>query len=266
MKDDLNIRDAEVPEIIYTKIDQTLDSIRLNAESKRGNTIRFTGRSEKRSFFRKPAAIIIAACLLVLTGATVFAAANHFWSDGAQELIKADPEQQLLESRERVTYFEKEDDHIAIAGGISIRPMELVFDRYNARFTFFVTGIGTDVTSVKDLCFNESSLDFDGEISGAACRFYDEEITTEGGEKGLELLVFADDLSRRGMTVPGKTCHLVFEDLRGFFGTDAPMVAEGRWEFSIPIPDNPHMLTYEFSEELEAAYVLNSIRYSVSFL
>jgi len=243
---DIQVKDCDIPDSLQNNIDNAFVMLRYQQ-------VRQTKRSlRRRRLPRKTAVILIAVCVLLVGAVTVYAAVNHFWSNLSQKLIEADESQQLLlESRDRVDFLHEDESLSVSSNGITIKPLELILDKYNARMTFIVYG-NERINSCSQIGFEfvEDYMD-NPEYSGAAgIQYIKDKIIDPEGKEGFGFIIRDDDLSRAGKSFEGKTIHLTLKNLYGIAPGDGLIEIGGTWQLDIKMPEHIDMLTYEIDSKI----------------
>ena len=164
--------DVEIPRIVREKADSALASVRKEAAYGSMEESEMTRETKKRIFNRWSGIAAAAAAVVMLGGGIVFAAINHFWSDGMREVLEAEEGQlQTLEEQGNVQVLYPAN--AATVDGITVRPMEMVADSTTALITFLVSGVDDSIGSGDELLFEWIRPELDeGFFSGASGSFY----------------------------------------------------------------------------------------------
>ena len=269
---EFTIKETIIPDIVQARADAAFSSIRMEGADMTHN--------KKKRFFRKPAVIAATAAILVLGAGTIFAAVNHFWSQGSKEMIQADPEQQQeMESSGIATVF---DSSLAvISDGITVAPREMIIDKRIARITFVVTGIDEGVLNdySDNIMFDWVDYNLDNTSPGTwygGGKFYREvSVTDDGtvnvnsviddnGNEAMEFIVYAQ-LNSMQDSIIGKTLRVEFNKLGLSFekaGSVSEYVSEGNWEFEIPLQGQDSTVTIEEYQNIYEPYAVASIELS----
>ena len=269
---EFTLKETIIPDIVQAKADAAFSSIRMEGADMINN--------KKKRFFRKPAVIAAAAAILVLGAGTIYAAVNHFWSQGSTEMIQADPEQQQeMESSGIATVF---DSSLAVTSdGITVAPREMIIDRHIARITFVVTGIDKDVLNdySDNIMFDWIDYNLDNASPGTwfgGGKFYREvSITDDGtvninsviddnGDEAMEFIAYIQMDSVQDSII-GKTLHIDFNKLGISFekaGSVSEYVSEGKWGFDIRLQGQDSTVTIDEYQTIYEPYAVASIELS----
>ena len=259
--------DVEIPRIVQEKADSALASVRKDAANGSMEESEMTRKTKKRNFKRWSGIAAAAAVVVMLGGGIVFAAINHFWSDGMREVLEAEEEQlQTLEEQGNVQVFDPAN--AATVDGITVRPMEMVADSTTALITFLVSGVDDSIGSGDELLFEWIRPELDeGFFAGASGSFYSDKITAEDGTEGFEYVMSMYSIEN-GQTASllGQQLHIELGRL-ALSGGKAELgdyLTEGTWEFDIRLPDkDPATVTINADVPLsDTVYTVNRIELS----
>ena len=271
MRTDKNINeniflcDVEIPRIVREKADSALASVRKEAANGSMEESEMTRKTKKKNFKRWPGIAAAAAVVVMLGGGIVFAAINHFWSDGMREVLEAEEEQlQTLEEQGNIQYFDPAD--AVTNDGITIRPMELVADSRSAMVTFLVSGLDSNVASGKELLFDHFYAELDeGSVFGADGRFYESRITDENGMEGFEYIMHVHGMNDGSAALLGRQLYVELRDLAlsGGKAEAGEVLAQGTWSFDISLPAEDSDITMETEYPLsDSVYTVEQIKLS----
>ena len=264
IKENIFLCDVEIPRIVREKADSALASVRKEAAYGSMEESEMTRETKKRIFKRWTGIAAAAAAVVMLGGGIVFAAINHFWSDGMKEVLEAEEGQlQTLEEQGNVQVFDPAN--AVTVDGITVRPMEMVADSSSALITFLISGVDDSIRSGDELLFEwiRPELD-DGFFSGASGSFYSDKITAEDGTEGFEF-VMSMYSTENGQTASllGQQLHIELGRL-ALSGGKAEMgdfLTEGTWEFDIGLPkEDPATITINADVSLsDTVYTVDRI-------
>lgn len=239
-------KDVEIPLIVQEKANAALASVRKKAVQ---NSMEESGmkKETKQRLFKSWTGIAAAAAAVVmLGGGLVFAAINHFWSDGAKEVLEINEDQMetLLENG-NVQTFDNAD--AVTVNGITIRPLELAADRSSALITFLVSGTDDSTESGEELLFESFHVGPEGSISGASGSFYSDRITDENGTEGFEYVMYLQGRMDLDEILLGKHLHIELGNLTlsGGKAEAGKILAEGTWAFDISLPEEDPAITID---------------------
>ena len=257
--------DVEIPRIVQEKADSALASVRKDAANGSMEESEMTGKTKKRNFKRWSGIAAAAAVVVMLGGGIVFAAINHFWSDGAKEVLEINEEQmQTLEEQGNIQWFDSAAE--VTADGVTIRPMELVADSRSAMVTFLVSGLDSDVASGKELMFDYFHTELDeGSVFGADGRFYESRITDKNGMEGFEYIMHVHGRNDGSAALLGRQLHVDLKDLAlsGGKAEVGEVLAQGPWSFDISLPAEDPAITMETEYPLsDSVYTVEQIKLS----
>jgi len=241
--DDLFTTKTEIPEIVQSRANAAFSSIKMEeAEMSK----------KKKSSFKRPAAVATAAAVVVLAAGTAFAAANGFWSQGAEDIIHANEvQQQELMNSGSATVF---DDSMAVTkDGITITPHEMIADKRGVYLTFMVTGIDENILNE-----NADYINF-GYVSCGGHFYHD--VVDYNGIPALEYIVtFYPDTS-----VIGSTLHLSFDGLGMAYekaGDITDYISMSTWDFDIEVNAPDSSVIFEADQLIYEPYTVTSIEIS----
>ena len=264
MKDNQwNTTEIEVPEIVESKVNQTLAQIRQEefqmAKEKR----------KKQHTWKRQAAVLACISVAAAGSITAVAAASHLWSRGMQGNIQATEEQQweLMEQGMAETYDEESsyEGQGVTVGGVTVKPTGIVADERMVYLSFSVEGLtipedaepGFDSVNLsleesgeqEDNWLNMSGSFYNGIVSDAEGNpIYDNGEPIQFYENGnlIEHYADADGNFEYIMTaypgdgeqsLLGQTLHVTFENLGTLYKTQFAGVVEGVWNFVLTIPE-----------------------------
>jgi len=255
-------KEIEVPDIVLKKADAAFARIRKE-ESAAISTqnIDMTPKTRRR-IFKSGWALAACIALIALCGGVVFAAINHFWSDGMNEMLTAQ-ETQVRKLEENGMAVFTDSSQAVTADGITIAPMEVVSDGSRAYLTFSVSGTDAYTQPEAEVLFDSQNLDLlpEGLISSASGIFYEETIADANGNPAREYTI---TLNGSGEESPllGKILHLELADLAcaaGKADVGEPF-ARGPWTFDIQLPSEVQKKTYKIGQELSGSiYSVDSV-------
>ena len=253
--------DVEIPDIVRQKTAFALACIKREAAQCGSKENEMTRETKRRIFKSWTGAAAAIAAIALVGGGVAFAAINHFWSDGIQEVLEIDEKQlQTLEEQGNIQMLDSVEP--VTVQGVAVRPLELVADRFSARVTFFVSGVDESIVSGKELLFDTFRTEIaDGGFSGADGRFYDRSIIDENGIQGFEYVInlYSRSSSLTG-TLLGKNLHVEMCNLSRIVSKAeaGDVLAKGTWAFDIPLPESDPSAIIE-----DISYPLSGTVYTV---
>lgn len=260
MKKKVFDQETVIPDMVETRIDETLDLIRMqNKEHVKSSNIR------KMHYRRKMAAMIAVAMFGV--GGTVVGAGVYFrWGRSIEQGMQTTDEQkQKLEDEQMVETYEEGVDYSSLAvtqNGVTVTPTMAIADENYARVVFTVSGYQTPNNMQpgfmeQDAYFidkeqqpNQYAMFYDGMIADEDGKLmYDDGSSMELDENGYGISHWVDDqgnmeyfivLSRNDLsgTMIGQTLHVELQNL-GYYEDKSGTVtteAEGTWSFDLNLP------------------------------
>lgn len=283
-------KETEIPEVVQNKLDAAFSSIKMEgAEMK----------TKKKSFFKRPAAIIAVAAVVVLAAGTAFAAANGFWSNGMSGILPEDTaSQQELESQGYVTHLDENYDAVTI-DGVTITPADVICDGTYGHIVFSVEGFEIKDGEEPAVCgisiyTGNDSMARENYIS-ATSRFYPGytvAITEDGygnndyydngdpmewkdeehllcmpryyDENGNMEYVISFHSSLEEESLIGQTVHISFEGLGVSSGkAEVTETVNGEWTFDITLPGNDDTRIVSVGQKLDGTdYILDTVEIS----
>ncbi|MBQ9031383.1 MAG: DUF4179 domain-containing protein [Parasporobacterium sp.] len=253
-------QDLILPDIVLRKADTAFAAIRKENEEKMNLT-----PATKKRMFKSGWALAACIALLVLCGATVFAAVNHFWSEGMDHDLLTAGEDQVKNLEENGMLLTSHEGASVTADGITITPLEVVSDGSAAYITFLVTGTGEYVDPETEVLFYDQHFTFDeNELLpiSAGGRFYDGPVPDENGvsarEYEITVMTFTDD----NKDLLGRTIHIELGNLAPVTGKAelGEAFAKGPWTFDLELPSEIRSVKYPKEQALEdSIYVVQSV-------
>ncbi len=299
-KEETNIftKDVDIPEIVQKKAALAFAKIKTEGETMtemKKKKSKEDSKNTRGKRFKHPAAAILCICMLGAAGITAAAAAAyHHWSRGMQGALQADEaRQQELIDEGLATVLKEAPDYDSMAvtqNGITIRPLEIIVDKYFAYLSFSVEGfalpdgkepgfdfvdayLGDDPNS-PDSFLNTNSSFFNGIVSDSLAKpvYLDGsplEFTESGGikdrfvnEEGhLEYVIIAHSPVDKSLL--GETVHVEFTNLGTLYKAGFSSVADGKWAFNLPLTGKDSSVSYPLSYPLgESGAVVDSLELS----
>ena len=246
-------KDVSIPPIVQDKIASALASVQRDAAQSSQEEMNMKEKTKKRIFRSWTSAAAFAAAVMLGAGA-VFAAVNHFWSDGLKEVFDTSETQMaILEDQGNAIVFDETD--AVTVNGVTIQPMEMIADKSSAVLTFLVSGVDESISSGEDLLFDVVAAQTENDsIVSMSGSFYKEKTTDKNGTEGFEYVMQMNgSLLASEEGILGTQVHVGFQNLAlsGGKAETGDLLVQGTWNFDITLPSEDSSITCEMDYPLE---------------
>lgn len=232
--------EAEIPEVVYQKAEQSFKKIRMKQKGKKGY----------RSGRKKAAAIILAAVLTAST-LTVAAATYFHWNDMFIEEYEVSPE---IEKKLSESGAAKEMEQYTEHDGVRIEAVQCVADKNVAHIVLKV--YGSDEFPLND---HMGFRDFNAQIDGGKQAFFyagfmerpEDGMDDWSAGKEYEITL----LNEGEGDFYKKEVRLIFSDIVDWYegklaNTESPVLLESVWELTLLIDNEDSGREYEVDRQI----------------